>query len=53
MTLVSASEAMLAILVAATVALGALATVCHATTSEDRPSDQPVREPTHTTAPSC
>jgi len=50
MTLVSASETMLAILVAATVALWVLATIRHAMTSQGHPSDQPVREPTHTTA---
>jgi hypothetical protein len=49
-TLVSASETMLAILVAATVALWVLATVRHAMTSKGRPSGQPVRELTHTTA---
>ena len=49
-TLVGASETMLAILMAATVALWALATVRHAMTSEGRPSGQPVREPTHATA---
>jgi hypothetical protein len=52
MTLVSASEVMLAVLMAATIALWLLATVRHATSSEGRPGGQPVREPTRTTAPS-
>jgi amino acid permease len=43
MTLISASETMLAILVAATVVLWVLATVRHAVTSQGHPSDQPVR----------
>jgi len=50
MTLISASETMLAILVAATVALWVLATVRHVVTGQGRPSEQPVRDPTHTTA---
>jgi hypothetical protein len=49
-TLVSASEPMLAVLLAATVALWVLATVRHAMTGEERPGGQPVHEPTHTTA---
>jgi hypothetical protein len=50
MTLVSVSEAMLAILVAATVALWLLATVRHAMAGEGRPSRKPGREPTRTPA---
>lgn len=50
MALVSASETLLAILVAATVALWALATVRHAITGEERPGDQPIRKPTRTPA---
>jgi hypothetical protein len=50
MTLIGASETLLAILVATTVALWVLATIRHATTSQGHASDHPVREPTHTTA---
>jgi hypothetical protein len=50
MTLVSASQTMLAILLAATVALWLLATVGHAITRHARPGDQPVHKPTRTAA---